>query len=307
MATSEWPGFFDDGCYFIEHAHDIRAVKERDIDRAWDMRESDVLVVTFPKSGTLWMLNVISTMYEDMNMYLSPTDKAVRLCYVYEKTDEFVPGLYGEHVRCVKKNIPKMASPRLLACHIHPQHFHSSWREGNRKCKIIYITRNPKDVCVSFYHFMRSVKFSRMELTWEGWVQQFAKGKVWFGPWLEHVSSWQRYGRQDNVLHLHYEDMKLDLKSQILRVAEFLERPLSEERLDMVVQRSSVASMRSRGVDSRLKAIMDEGSWDSSGAYIRKGQSGNWKNHFTVTQSEWFDEYLKMEIEKKSLTVNYHK
>ncbi|XP_070572530.1 sulfotransferase 2A1-like [Ptychodera flava] len=302
---SSWPLFVQDGAYFSDTIHDPGAIEARQIDKAWDMRDSDVIVATFPKSGTLWMMNMISKMYPDLNMYLDGTARAVRLGFVYERSDDVVEGLYGKHVGNVKQRLREMPSPRLLACHLHSQHFHSSWRNGNRQCKIIYITRNPKDVCVSFYYFMKAVKFTQMRLTWDEWVHAFVEGKVWLGPWLQHVTSWRQYGLSDNVLHLSYEDMKEDLKSTISRVSEFIGRPLAPEHIDKVAERCSAASMKKEGDDNSTWAVTNESNFEEGAQYIRKGQVGNWKEHFTVAQNEWFDQRITAECSKRGLTIRH--
>ncbi|XP_077985538.1 sulfotransferase 2A1-like [Glandiceps talaboti] len=301
----EWPVFCNDGCFFIDHIHDSKAVEERRLDKLWDIRDTDIIISTFAKSGTLWTLTLLSEMYDDLNWKLPATGKAVRLSYIYEKTDEFVPGLYGEQVRHVKKSLKDMPSPRLLVCHLPSQFFHTAWKEGTRKCKVISITRNPKDVCVSLYHFMKSIKFTRMKLSWEEWVEAFVDGKVWFGPWLDHVEGWNKYGVEDNVFHLSFEEMKTDLKSSLEKIAEFLGRPVCDAKLDEVVKSCSMTSMKKNNEDSQKWSIMDEGSFKKSGQYLRKGKVGDWKSHFTVAQNEYFDDKITKEAGKRGIKIQY--
>lgn len=45
-----------------------------------------------------------------------------------------------------------MASPRFLKCHLHFSLLPTQLIEKSTKAKIIYVARNPKDTCTSFYH-----------------------------------------------------------------------------------------------------------------------------------------------------------
>nr|XP_006825115.1 PREDICTED: amine sulfotransferase-like [Saccoglossus kowalevskii] len=278
MAHTKWPVFEHDGCYFVDKIHDIDAVKERRIDR-WDIRDDDVIIQTFPKSGTLWMLHAVSLMYDDLNWKLNPTGKSLRLGYFYEKTDS-VPGLYGATVRATKCSLHEMPSPRLMLSHLHPQFFHTEWRKRNRKCKIICITRNPKDVCVSFYNFLKSLTFAEMHLSWDDWVEAFIEGRVWYGPWLQYALAWNQYGLEDNVIHVTFEDMKQDLKSVLVKIADFLGRPLTEETIDRVVAMCSLDEMRASGTDVQMSPAQSGESWPQHAEYFRKGQIGDWKKSF---------------------------
>ncbi|XP_077994441.1 sulfotransferase 1E1-like [Glandiceps talaboti] len=305
MAT-EWPGFFYDGSYFLDSLHDVNAIRERRIDD-WDIREDDVVIVTFPKSGTLWMHNALRMMYRDLNWQLAKTQKVVRLCQLYEPSDDR-QDIYSMHKRATQTTLNRMSSPRLMISHLHPQFFHSDWRNGKKKCKVICVTRNPKDVCVSFYHFAKSLPFFDMNLCWEDWVQAFSDGRVWCGPWLDFTLAWKDYGLEDNVLHVTFEDMKKDLKSVLSQVGDFLGRPKSDEELDRVTTSCGFDAMkRSCGDNQSIMAARDNNNAWRPGQcqYFRKGKVGDWKNHFTIAQNVYFDQKITTNAERQGLELVY--
>ncbi|XP_006815086.1 sulfotransferase 2A1-like [Saccoglossus kowalevskii] len=294
--------FLHKECYFHDSLHNRDAVESHRIDD-WDIRDDDVVVVTFPRSGTGWMILALSEMYSDLNWKLPSTGRRVRPCALYEKMD-LPPGLYGDHVRSTKCDINKMESPRLLLCHMPPRLFHSKWLNGKRNCKIIYIWRHPKDVCCSLYKIAKSISLSEsvdFTQSWENMVSKFVQGKVNFGPWLNHVLSWRRFSEKDNVLHISFEDMKADMAAILTKVAEFLGRPVDVETIERVVTRSSIESMKSAADDIRMTPLQD--SWRGDSQYLWKGAVGNWKNHFTVAQNEYFDKYITTEAEKHGLVI----
>ncbi|XP_002731540.1 sulfotransferase 1 family member D1-like [Saccoglossus kowalevskii] len=294
--ANPWTVFKHDGFSFIGGLHDRKAVKDRRID-AWDIREDDVIITTFPKSGTTWMLRLVSEMYPDLHWQLKPTNLAARPCYFYEDAD-LLSGIYAVHVKAVQTTLHEMPSPRLMYCHAPVEFFHSAWRENSTRCKVIYITRNPKDVCVSMFHYLNS---DRKNWTWDEFVTRFVNGDVIFGPWTNHVIGWKRFGIEDGVLHVKYEDMKTDLKSVILKISQFLSRPIDEDQLNRALKRSCFRSMKEAGDDVNLMPCRDENSWWAGGPSFRNGRVGDWKSHFTVSQNEMFDQRIS-EIMKENCT-----
>ncbi|KAJ8308913.1 hypothetical protein KUTeg_013787 [Tegillarca granosa] len=63
----------------------------------------------------------------------------------------------------------KMTSPRILSTHLRFNHVPNDMKK--RKCKIIFIQRNPKDVAVSYHNYMRSEMFSK--ISWGDYVPMF--------------------------------------------------------------------------------------------------------------------------------------
>lgn len=76
-----------------------------------------------------------------------------------------------------------MSSPRILNTHLLfcdiPRDF------VEKKCKIIYILRNPKDVAVSFYnHHVRLLDYEYSG-TWRSYLPRFLSGRgEWMCEWL---------------------------------------------------------------------------------------------------------------------------
>lgn len=68
-------------------------------------------------------------------------------------------------------NIP---SPRVLNTHL-PLHLMPKDTLSN-KTKIIFIQRNPKDLCVSYYNHHSKILEYEYEGTWENYIQRFLKG-----------------------------------------------------------------------------------------------------------------------------------
>jgi len=66
-------------------------------------------------------------------------------------------------------SIEKMESPRLLKTHLPYDYL----PEDVGNSKIIYVTRNPKDTVVSYYHFARMFSFTSYDGRFSDFVEKF--------------------------------------------------------------------------------------------------------------------------------------
>nr|XP_060609202.1 amine sulfotransferase-like [Anolis sagrei ordinatus] len=267
------------GCYFVQEAITPEYIDSLE---DFEIRDSDIFLVTFPKSGTIWTQNILSLILheghrngtEDMDLL----DRVPWLEYNVRNIDYV--------------NRP---SPRLFATHL-PYYLAPKGLKMKRG-KVIYVIRNPKDVLVSYYHFSKvSVKLEEVE-DFEIIMERFLAGKVVGNLWLDHVEGWSSQRDNLNILFLMYEEMKKNLRSSVLKICNFLGRKLTEEELDDVVDKASFDKM---SADSRTNYsttppdVLDF----SKGRFLRKGTIGDWKNMMTVAQSERFDSVFKEWMEK---------
>ncbi|XP_060609202.2 amine sulfotransferase-like [Anolis sagrei] len=267
------------GCYFVQEAITPEYIDSLE---NFEIRDSDIFLITFPKSGTIWTQNILSLILheghrngtEDMDLL----DRVPWLEYNVRNIDYV--------------NRP---SPRLFATHL-PYYLAPKGLKMKRG-KVIYVIRNPKDVLVSYYHFSKvSVKLEEVE-DFEIIMERFLAGKVVGNLWLDHVEGWSSQRDNLNILFLMYEEMKKNLRSSVLKICNFLGRKLTEEELDDVVDKASFDKM---SADSRTNYsttppdVLDF----SKGCFLRKGTIGDWKNMMTVAQSERFDSVFKERMEK---------
>ena len=70
-------------------------------------------------------------------------------------------------------SVEKMPSPRLIKTHLPLDFLPDDALTG----KVIYITRNPKDTVVSYYHFARMLAFSSFEGSFEHFLRLFTKNE----------------------------------------------------------------------------------------------------------------------------------
>ncbi|KAL0396622.1 UNVERIFIED_CONTAM: Cytosolic sulfotransferase 5 [Sesamum calycinum] len=87
-------------------------------------------------------------------------------------------------------------------------------------CKIVYVTRNPKDTLVSLWHFLRKSSVVEKDNPWEveAAVDQFCRGVVPFGPYYDHVLAYRQESLNlpEKVYFLTYEELKENPSFEIL-------------------------------------------------------------------------------------------
>ncbi|XP_077998914.1 uncharacterized protein LOC144451872 [Glandiceps talaboti] len=191
------------------------------------------------------------------------------------------------------KHIESMQSPRVLRSHLPYCYFPTEAIQ--KKSKIIYVVRNPKDTAVSYYHFYKLASgYGFKDGTWNMFYDLFINKKVDYGDWFDHVLGWWKHKDDGNVLFLKYEDMKRDAKSSVEKIAEFLNVDLNEQTVDDIVDHCSFEKMkRNPTVNMENTFKPNYISPGKENSFIRKGVVGGWRDHFTVNQNTEFDQVYK--------------
>lgn len=167
--------------------------------------------------------------------------------------------------------------------------------------KIIYIARNPKDLCVSYYHYC--VLVHGLAGTFEEFADIFLEDKAPIGALWPHVLSLWNNRHEPNILFLKYEDMKKDCSSVIKKCAEFMGvgTALTENQLKKLCDHINFKSMQSNPAVNLEPIIKKE----TDGKFIRKGQVGDWKNYMSPELSNRFDEWIALNTRDSDLVFEY--
>ena len=124
--------------------------RREDIRTKFKIRPDDVLLATFPKSGTTWTQNI-------MRYFLLPdtVDSEKDLDAIIPWIDLPWPPV---------EEIEAMPSPRCIKSHC-PAIWLDDIFKGSKTNKIIFCYRNPKDVAVSLYISLKSTLSQTLQLT----------------------------------------------------------------------------------------------------------------------------------------------
>uniref|UniRef100_L7N0U7 Sulfotransferase n=1 Tax=Ciona intestinalis TaxID=7719 RepID=L7N0U7_CIOIN len=259
--------------------------------QAYEPDSSDIFVVTYPKCGTTWMLNILYLIEHGGNMIGSDDN----LNYHYP----FLELVGGDKVQEFK-------APRVIKTHLDDRMI--KHKEG---VKYIFVARNPKDCVVSFFHhtldFHNFYKYKGGKF--DDYFKIFMQGKVDWGDYFVMVPRWyEKSLKEKNVHFVLYEDMKIDPKSEIEKLANFLGPKWSdsikrEGVLENVIKNSSFNSMKSNHLNQIIK--LQQKTKTSSFRlqcitiapkdlkFMRKGAAGDWRNTLSEEQSQEIDEKMK--------------
>ncbi|XP_029417638.1 estrogen sulfotransferase, testis isoform-like isoform X2 [Nannospalax galili] len=196
------------------------------------------------------------------------------------------------------RQLKEMESPRIVKTHLPSKLLPASFWEKN--CKMIYLCRNAKDVAVSYYYFFLMIPSYPKPGSFSEFVEKFMQGQVPYGSWYDHVKSWWEKSKNPRVLFIFYEDMIEDIRKEVIKLIEFLERKPSEELVNKIIQHTSFQEMKNNP-STNYTTLPEEIMSHKVSSFMRKGITGDWKNHFTVALNEKFDMHYEQQMKDSTL------
>lgn len=261
-----------EGIRFPGFIHTLESLKAA---CAFQFQDTDVLLVTFPKSGTTWMQQVLSLIFCEGQLWpIYHLPNWARMPWIEQVSfSKLLPDLRSSWPRLFTSHLcAKLLAPALM----------------KSKAKVVYVARNPKDTLVSFYHFHRIASFLPDPSSFEDFVDEFLEGTGFYGSWFDHVKGWLGLQKDLNLLFVTYEELHQEPRRTIRKISEFLGRRLRPEEEDVILEHCSFSFMsQSNMVNYSLlsKEIIDH----SKGKFLRKGVVGDWREHFTPELDKKFN------------------
>ncbi|XP_075554050.1 sulfotransferase ssu-1-like [Dermacentor variabilis] len=258
-------------------------------------REGDIFIVTYPKCGTNWVQFIVYN--------ILTRAKPLPSLREFGLLSPFIDMIGAEAANNPSRNGPIMT-------HLPPNVL-----QPVKGCKYIYVTRNPYDCAVSFYHFIKGFTLKTVtDVSFESFLSMFLSGKVIYGDYFAHLLPWYDRRGEENVLFLTYEELKQDTRGEVLKIADFLGDDhgaalrKDEALFQRILDACSLESMKAFFKDpptQRIKEIVkavteisltsteplnrhpDRNIDKHDGAgFVRKGIVGDWRNYFTAEQLE---------------------
>ncbi|SPT16134.1 unnamed protein product [Triticum aestivum] len=270
-------------------------------------RPTDVLLVSFPKTGTTWLkalafsAHLPSTGADHPLHRNNPHD----LVGFLELAGEDDDGLIYE-------GIP---SPRLLAAHLPYSLLPHGITDGSGG-RIVYVCRDPKDTLFSFWHFHEKTTATLQRMaddggassampTFEEAFELFCKGQSMAGPQWRHALEYWEASRlsPDQVLFLRYEDMLRDPEGSLRKMAVFMGCPFSPEEEETgvvrdIVELCSLGMLKGLEVNRSGRTMLGL----KNEAFFRNGTVGDWSSCMTPAMAARLDGIVAEALEGSMLT-----
>jgi hypothetical protein len=252
----------------------------------------DVFVCSYFKAGTTWGLQIAVQIAHRGSAEFTSINELVPWPDSPRPLARFVIPLDDES--------PLQQSPTGLR--VIKTHYDFDQVPFATEARYIAITRDPKDVCVSGYHFVRSLAFGPLMPSVDNWVRFFLSPKFSEGNWARHLSSYWAVRDRPNVLFLTYEEMKSDVAGTVRRIADFMGVTLSTEEMAEVTRRSGFEYMK------QAASKFDPGQmvpWGGSEFMVRRGERGSSSELLTRAQQELIDETCRSELKRLGCDFPY--
>ncbi|XP_049403885.1 cytosolic sulfotransferase 12-like isoform X2 [Solanum stenotomum] len=267
-------------------------------------QDSDIILVTTPKSGTTWLKSLLFVLVNRMKYPVFEQNHPL----LVKNPHDLIPFLEIKlYVDDLVPNFASVISPRLLSTHMPFASLPKSVQDS--KTKLVYLCRNPKDTFISLWHFTNNLRLHHKDIhPIEEKFESFCKGVSLYGPFWNHVLDYwkQSIEKPNKVLFLMYEEIKVQPKLQLKRLAEFLECPFSIEEkncgvMDEILRMCSFENLSNLEVNANGKLSTGE----ENNAFFRKGEVGDWKNYFTIEMSEKLNHIIEQKFQGSGIKFSY--
>ncbi|XP_076472885.1 sulfotransferase 1C2-like [Babylonia areolata] len=296
--------------------------------RQMTLRQDDVMLCAFPKTGTHWLWEVSSMLLRGRAEYASLPKEQLMM--------EFVD---------VKK-LQQMPSPRILNTHL-PFSMLPVQEMKAKGVKVLHVYRNPKDTLVSFYHMCR--KYPEMGVKgFESFFDVFFSEKSLFGCYFDYLKRMNDFVTDNPdvpVLTVSFEDMKKNPADKVKELARFLELDVPDSVCEEIEVACRFDNMKKQAADKQKPVFnvddndtntntanssgnkseeegkvegvgeggeKEKSSGDGDGgdeceqtSMFRKGQVGDWKNYLTVAMDERVERMAREKMEGLPFTFHF--
>jgi aryl sulfotransferase len=240
------------------------------------IRDDDIILATYGKSGTTWMQQIVAQLLFD-------GDPDVPVADLSPWVDLRVP--------------PKAEKLALLEAQTHRRflktHLPVDALRFSPRAKYLYVGRDGRDVVWSMYNH-----HANANQTWydalnnapgrvgppierppddirQYWRDWFERDGYPFWPFWQNVRSWWEIRHLPNVKFVHFADLKRDMPGEIRTIARFLDIPIDESHWDRILEHCSFEWMKKNGT----KTVPAGGIFWDAGAevFIHRGVNGRWR------------------------------
>jgi len=271
----------------------------------FEVRPTDIWVVTYPKCGTtviqelLWQLSrgVDSSAFQHYLYGRSPFLEFCVLNLAEIDTSNFAGKMMH---RVMRESIDWARSqpegqPRIIKTHLPFDLLPPNLLET---AKVVYVARNPRDCCVSYYHhqalFDEGYRFTG---DFEDFSRLFREGMLNYGNYWSHLKAAWANRCHPNFKMVWYEDIVRDRLGVIRDLSAFTGFRVPQQKMEDLSDMLKVENFRRHhaegaGDDAFNRARMEK--------FVRKAKVGDWKNAFCdvgEAERQRWDDWIRQHLD----------
>ncbi|KAF5282506.1 hypothetical protein FQA39_LY04913, partial [Lamprigera yunnana] len=198
--------------------------------------------------------------------------------------------------------IKNLKGKRFIKTHLPFSLLPQQIQNGDKTPKIIYVIRNPKDICVSYFHHGRV--FHDWTPNLNDFAEVFLEDKVLYGSYWKHVKGYWDKRFNENILIIFYEDMIKDLLTVVKEIAQFLNKTISEDKMLQLLEHLNFKSMKknkSVNYEDIIQYRTKQKLIGDGECFMRSGVSGKHKEEMSAPLIQKFSKWIMDNITGTSL------
>lgn len=242
-----------------------------------------ILQAGVPKSGNLWLYNILSSVLDlagaqkrsfvlDYRAFVEPTGIQPReKLFGHDVLDLEDDGAYARVNRFSRLRIYEPARYVESCTHVWT---HSPVGEHGREFlplfdSVVYIVRDPRDAAISQSHYVFTPKRTQDIDAPADSPDEFLSHRLrpLIRRWVQNVSSYLEHARTFDVYFLFYERLLTNFDEELDRLLFYLDIDLPEEARAEIKRRTSFETMQQRNAD-----------------HVRRGEAYKWREALTASQ-----------------------
>jgi len=271
------------------HERQEKQTRKKNPFRNYVAGPQDVFVMTYAKSGTNWMMQIAHQL-----IYHGKGD--------YKHLHEIVP---WPDTTIMPLFMKKYAIPLEEATHwkqspeqkrVIKTHYNWDLLPYSKDARYIAVIRDPKDVFVSNYVFVRDGVYGTAMPSVDTWFDLYLSPHFPLGgSWALNAAGYWAERHRPNVLIVSFKSMKRDLRGTVEQVADFLNIQASAELVDDVCRLSSFEYMKK---NDQKYAIGQVVPWRKPGVMIRAGREGGSSELLSPERQRQVDRHFMAELQQ---------
>jgi hypothetical protein len=243
---------------------------------------ADVFICSYFKSGTNWTMHIAQQIafrgaarFEHVHDVVAWPEVPARMRMAVPVEDDRPRAASPTGLRVIKTHLALDAIPYSPAAHY------------------VAVVRDPKDVFVSSYHFLRAVGLGRAMPTVRRWLDVYLSPDTALGSWAAHLQSYWSVRDRPNVLFLTYEQMRADLPGAVDKIAKLMGVELTAAERAAVIEQCTFEHMK------KIGAKFDPAGppWARpKGSMMRRGERGKSNELLSSADQKRIDDYWRTQL-----------